>query len=68
MDRTGETGRVSQFKRSQPGEMRGADQQSIQSPQLALQGLGQFGIVIGAGAFQVQRVQKRFRTDRLTWA
>jgi hypothetical protein len=48
--------------------MRGADQQAIQPPQLALQGLGQFGIVVGAGTLQVQRVQQRFRPTAWTWA
>ncbi len=68
MHRTGETGRVGQFERGQSGEMGGTDQHSIQAPQLALQGLGQFGIVVGARALQIQRIQQRFRADGLDLA
>ncbi|KAG0770889.1 hypothetical protein G6F22_016990 [Rhizopus arrhizus] len=63
--RAGETGRIGQFERGQSGKVCRTDQQAIQPPQFALKRLGQFGIVVRACSFHVQRVQQRFRANGL---
>ena len=61
MDGAGEVGRVDVFQRGQASEFGGALKDAVEPAQFELDALRQFQVVVGAGAFQVQRVQQRLR-------
>ena len=53
--------RVGVHQRRQAAELGRAVEHAVEAAQLGLQARGQFGVVVGAGALQVQRVQHRLR-------
>ena len=64
MDGAGKRGRVAQRERGKPGKVGSTMQDAVELPQLSLQTLGQGGVVVRAGTFQIQRIQQRLRAQR----
>ncbi len=58
MDRTRERGRIGVRHRGQATEFRGTVQDAVEAAEFGFDPAREFGMVVGRGAFQIQRIQQ----------